>query len=158
MKVLLAQADAAVQASPMASATPGAAASSWLASPLPSSLPIATGPDLNVWPYFIQLVLVTAVVGALGYFALKLLRDRVPSLGLGLNASRQIRVVDKVVVDPKRLVFLVGVGDRYWLLASTDERITTLAELTKADLEGGKGGTAAFADLVENERRTGEAP
>ena len=156
MSVLIAQ--AAPAASPVASATPSVEPSSWLASPVPSALPIASGPDLNVLPYLLQLVLVTAVVGALGYFALKLLRDRMPALGLGLNASRQIRIVDKVMVDPKRVVFLVGVGDRLWLCASTDERVTPLAELTQADLEGGKGGSAAFADLLENERRTGEAP
>jgi flagellar biogenesis protein FliO len=105
---------------------------------------------MPVLPYLIQLIVVTGIVGVAGYFSLKLIRDKVPGLGLGLGASKQIRIVDKVAVDPKRLVFLVGVGERFFLVAATENSANPIAELSKADLGGD------FAQLVEQEKHRGE--
>lgn len=106
--------------------------------------------DIPILPYLLQLLAVTGVVAALAFFSVKFLRDKAPGLGLGLNAGKQVKVVDKVVVDPKRMVFVVNVGDRYWLLAATESHVTPVAELTKQDLGGD------FAQLLEQEKVRGE--
>lgn len=106
--------------------------------------------DIPILPYLLQLLAVTGMVAALAFFSVKFLKDKAPGLGLGLNTGKQVKVVDKVVVDPKRMVFVVNVGDRYWLLAATESHVTPVAELTKQDLGGD------FAQLLEQEKVRGE--
>lgn len=106
--------------------------------------------DIPIMPYLLQLLAVTGVVAALAFFSVKFLKDKAPGLGLGLNAGKQVKVVDKVVVDPKRMVFVVNVGNRYWLLAATENHVTPVAELSKQDLGGD------FAQLLEQEKVRGE--
>lgn len=145
--VLSPAASAAVSASP----SPTVSATPWLITETPApaeTMPIGTGGDVPILPYLIQLIVVTAVVGALGYMSLKLVKDKVP--GLNLASGKQIHVVDRVALDPKRMMFVVNVGGRYWLLAATEMQVTTIAELSKDDLGG------QFAQLLEQEKHRGE--
>ena len=125
-----------------------------LASPaaFPTPMDMGVGPELPIWPYLIQLTLVTAVVAAMGYYVLKLLRDKVPGLGLALAGARSLRVVERAQVDQNRMVFIIGVGKRYWLLAASGDHVTPVAELDAADVE------ADFAQLVEKESQRGGTP
>jgi flagellar biogenesis protein FliO len=117
--------------------------------PMPSPPPfvLTPPPELSVWPYLVQLVLFTLFMGALAFFGLRFLRDRFPSLqlGLGLVSSTGLKVIDRVAVDPKHTVFVVSLGKRAWLLAGTESHITTVAELSQEDLGG------EFAAIVEKE-------
>ena len=123
-------------------------------SPEPSATPFVagSGQDVPILPYLFQLVLVTAVVGGLGYVTLQYIQKKMPGLAIGQATGKQIRLVEKLTTDSKRMVFMVNVGDRYWLLASTDTHVTTIAELEKNDLGG------QFAHLLEQERTRGENP
>lgn len=143
--------------SPVPSATPA----EWLSplpmlSPFPSQLEFGGGPDLPIWPYLLQLAVVTAVVAGLGYLSLRYLRDKVPGLGLPLlGGGRVVKLVDRVALDATRTAFVVSVGKRYWLLAATDSQVTTVAELDRAEVEAGG---PDFAQIVENERKPREGP
>lgn len=142
--------------SPAPSATPA----EWL-SPLPSLSPFPPGlemggPDLPIWPYLIQLAVVTAVVAGLGYLSVRYLRDKVPGIGLPLlGGGRHVKILDRVTLDAARTAFVVNVGKRYWLLAATETHVTTVAELDRADVEAAQ---PDFAQLVENERTPREGP
>jgi flagellar biogenesis protein FliO len=103
-------------------------------------------------PYLIQLIVVTGVVGGLGYLTLQYVQKKMPGLAMGQATGKQIRLVEKLVVDPRRMVFMVNVGDRYWLCAATETHVTTIAELNKEDLGG------QFAHLLEQEKSRGETP
>ena len=144
--------------------SPAAAASpmEWLSpmptlSPFPAGIGLSGGPDLPIWPYLIQLAVVTAVVAGLGYVSVRFLRDKVPGIGLPLlGGGRTVKVVDRVALDALRTAFVVNVGKRYWLLAATEAQVTTIAELDPADVESPPG--PDFAQLVEKERQPREGP
>lgn len=140
---------------PRLSPAPSAAPSEWLSpmptlSPFPSPMEIGAGPDLPIWPYLVQLAVVTAVVAGLGYLSVRFLRDKVPGIGLPLlGGGRTVKVLDRVALDAARTVFVVNVGKRYWLLAATETHVTTISELDKADVEPAPG--PDFAQLVDKE-------
>ena len=94
----------------------------------------------------------TGVVGGLGYVGIQYIQKKMPGLAIGQATGKQIRLVEKLTIDPKRMVFMVNVGDRYWLMAGTDTQVTTIAELDKNDLGG------QFATLLEQEKARGESP
>lgn len=140
-----------VAVSPVPSASP----SNWLASPSPEASPFTSGgggPEVPIVPYLIQLLVVTGVVAGLGYMTLQYVQKKMPGLAIGSVTGKQIRLVEKLTVDPKRMVFMVNVGERYWLCAATESHVTTIAELTKDDLGG------QFARLLEQEKHHGETP
>jgi flagellar biosynthetic protein FliO len=120
-----------------------------MGSPAPEeTMPVGTGTDVPILPYLLQLLVVTAVVGGLGYYSLRFVQNKVP--GLKIPHGKQIHVIDRVALDPKRMMFVVNVGGRYWLLAATEDNVTTVAELSKDDLGG------EFAQLLEQEKHRGE--
>ncbi|HEY9721140.1 MAG TPA: flagellar biosynthetic protein FliO [Oscillatoriaceae cyanobacterium] len=140
------------QVSPVASVAPSPQPTSWFATPVPTPTPAPLGgnPDIPILGYLVQLAVVTALVAGLGYISLKFTRGKLPMLGnLGLGGQKQIRILDRVAVDPKRLVFLVGVGKRYFLVAATENSATPIAELAQEDL-------GDFAQTLEQEKLRGE--
>jgi flagellar biogenesis protein FliO len=134
-----------------------------VASPLPFPSP-STGPlfatpppafqpppEISVWPYLVQLAIFTLILGGGAYFVLRLLRDKMPGLlpSLGLSSASGLKIVDRVQVDTKRMVFVVALGKRSWLVAATDHAVTTVAELDPEDLG------SAFEAIVEKETNRG---
>lgn len=144
----------AASAGPSAAPSAGPSAAPSEAGLFASPEPIApgTGADVPILPYLIQLLVVTGVVAGLGYLSLQYVQKKMPGLVVGSVTGKQIRLVEKLTVDPKRMVFMVNVGDRYWLMAATETSVTTVAELTKDDLGG------QFARLLEQEKHRGENP
>lgn len=147
-------ASAAPSTTPSAGTSAAPSASPSEAGLFASPEPIApgTGADVPILPYLIQLLVVTGVVAGLGYLSLQYVQKKMPGLVVGSVTGKQIRLVEKLTVDPKRMVFMVNVGDRYWLMAATETSVTTVAELTKDDLGG------QFARLLEQEKHRGENP
>ena len=153
----LAAASAVPSAAPSvrpSAAAPAAGAWVYSASPAPLATPFQSGggPDLQIGSYLFQLLVVTAVVCGLGYFGLKLLARQGPKLGILAPANRQLKLVERLALDPKHSVFVVSVGKRHWLLAATETHVTPVAELAPEDLAGD------FARLVEQENPRGETP
>jgi flagellar biogenesis protein FliO len=122
--------------------------------PAPSATPFTAGQgnDVQILPYLLQLLVVTGIVGGIGYVTLQYIQKKMPGLAIGQATGKQLRLVEKLTIDPKRMVFMVNVGNRYWLMASTDTHVTTVAELSKDDLGG------QFAQLLEQEKSRGESP
>jgi len=105
-------------------------------------------PELPVGAFLFQFLLVTLVMGGLAYGALRLMRERFPTLGRALQGGgRSLRLVERVALDPQRAAFVVAVGRRHWLLAASGEHITPVAELAPEDLE------PAFAAVLDHERQ-----
>ena len=80
-------------------------------------------------------------------------------------AGRHIRVIERVMLDPRRSLFLVEVGTRVMLLGTSEQTLSLLAEIQPGDLgASATPGSAApdiavprrFADVLARIR--GEAP
>lgn len=123
---------------------------SWTSLATPPPAPVA--PELPVGAYLFQFVLVTLALSAVLVVVLRVARDRLPGLGLTLQGSRSLRLVERVALDPQRAAFIVAVGRRHWLLAASGEQITPVAELSPEDVEDG------FAALVDKERQAHVQP
>lgn len=97
--------------------------------PLPSALPSA---DLGIGPYMVQLLIVTLLMGGLGYLSLRMMRSgRLPGLGM---ASGAITIRDRLNLDQKRALMVVNVGKRNFLVGMTDAGFNAISELESADL------------------------
>lgn len=129
---------------PVLSPSPSAASS---IAPSPGPLVGVGGGVLDVGPYLVQLVLVTALVLGLAYALLRVAQRRFPGLlaalpGAPSASGKRISVVERHVVDAKRQLLIVGVGDRRWLLGATDVMLSAIAELDPEDHP------SAFAGIV----------
>ncbi|MEB3328562.1 MAG: flagellar biosynthetic protein FliO [Candidatus Sericytochromatia bacterium] len=110
----------------------------------PEVHPVA--PELPIGAFLVQFLLVTLLMGAVAYAALRVVRDRFPGLGRALHrGGRSLRLVDRVALDAQRAAFIVAVGSRHWLLAASGDHVTTVAELSADDLG------VSFATLVAQE-------
>lgn len=97
--------------------------------PLPSALPSA---DLGLGPYMVQLLIVTLLMGGLGYLSLRMMRSgRLPGLAVPSGA---ITIRDRLNLDQKRALMVVNVGKRNFLVGMTDAGFNAISELESADL------------------------
>src|SRR5919112_131900 len=48
-------------------------------------------------------------------------------LELPQPGPRRLKVLERVAVDAKRVVFIVGVGQRQWLIAAADDHVAAIA-------------------------------
>ncbi|MDB5102133.1 MAG: Flagellar biosynthesis protein FliO [Cyanobacteria bacterium RYN_339] len=121
---------------------------------MPTLAPFTSPPEIAIWPYLLQLIVFTGLLAAGSFFGLRYLKDKIPGLsaGLGLSSATGLKVIDRVAVDARRTVFVVAMGKRSWLLASSDHHITTVAELDPEDLG------SAFESLVSKETNRREPP
>ncbi|MEB3196910.1 MAG: flagellar biosynthetic protein FliO [Candidatus Sericytochromatia bacterium] len=111
---------------------------------------VAAAPELPFATYLFQFFLVSVALLLMGYWALKVLKARIPALGQALAGAKTLRLVDRLVLDPQRSVFVVAAGKRHWLLAASGDHVTTVAELHEADL------APDFARTLEKEHARDE--
>lgn len=83
--------------------------------------------------------------------------------GYGAGATRNLRVIERVMLEPRRSVYLLEAGSRVFLVGASDQSVTTLAELSRDDLtvkpeargsESTSNPAARFADVLSRIRRT----
>jgi flagellar biosynthetic protein FliO len=82
--------------------------------------------------------------------------------GYGTGTNRNLRVIERVMLEPRRSVYLLEVGTRVFLVGSSDHSVSTLAELSRDDLaskpdasrESASNPAARFADVLSRIRRT----
>ena len=117
--------------SSLLAAADGTSQRSWLSAA--SSSPMNSGiPDLGLGQYALNLVGVVVVLGLLAYVAARLGKGRLAlPAGLGLRA-RDLRIEDRLPVDPQRSIVVVSHGKRRFLVGMTNYSINTLAELDPA--------------------------
>lgn len=83
--------------------------------------------------------------------------------GYGANgAARNLRVLERVALDPRKSVFLVEAGSRVFLLGASDQSVSTLAELSRDELAALPAREASasgmrFSDVLARIRRTSES-
>lgn len=65
-------------------------------------------------------------------------------LGGGQSKERRMQVMETLVLNPKRALHIVKVGDQMLLIGATDQAINLLSELDQAD------GSAGFAAVLQN--------
>ena len=110
--------------------------------PLPARPPM---PELSLAGYLLQLVIVGVITLGLGYVALKFTKNKMSPVTKG----KGIKILERLPVDPKRSLMIVGVGERRWLVGMGESEFNTLAELKPEDLPAGEPG-ADFGKLVQD--------
>lgn len=109
--------------------------------PFPTRPPM---PELSLAGYLIQLVVVATLTLGLGYLALRFTKNKMSPLIKG----KGIKILERLPVDPKRALLIVGVGERRWLVGMGESEFNTLAELKPEDLPPETGGD--FGKLVQD--------
>lgn len=138
-----------VNASELASGSE-AAMTPYLATETQALPPMETGvtrsgvPELSLTGYLFQLVVVAILTLGLGYVALRVTKKSLSPMTKG----KAIKILERLPVDPKRALLIVGVGDRRWLVGMGESDFTTLAELKPEDLPATEAGQD-FGKLVQ---------
>jgi len=110
------------------------------------------GQDFDLWSYTFEMLIALAVVVALIVLIAWLLR-RFSGQRLSLGSGALLRVVASVPLGDRRLVAVLRVGGRYYLLGIAPAEISLLAELEADEVERNlRGGEVAaeggFARLL----------
>lgn len=111
---------------------------------------LATAPELPLGTYLFQFFLLTAIALVVGIFVLRYARDKLPALALPVSSAKNLRVVERVTLDPQRSAFVLAVGKRQWLLVASGDQVTTVAELSQQDV------VPDFGATVEKESKHSE--
>jgi len=85
---------------------------------------------------FLKMLLALGIVTILAILFLKYIMPRT-GLMSALQKGRYFTVMGRYQLEPRKALYLVEVGGRYLVIGSADHGIQLLAELTKAEAEGG---------------------
>jgi flagellar biosynthetic protein FliO len=108
----------------------------------------ASGSDFQGFGSSVALSFVSlAIVCLIAYILLRWLGRR----GLG-RSDVSVRIIGRCYLEPRRSVYIIEAGSRYFLIGVSDGPMSLLAELDKASLptpeDGGKKVTASFAEVL----------
>lgn len=81
--------------------------------------------DTGVYSTVIRAFLFVAVLGAAAFYVSKKLLPKITNL-----PGKEVRVVETVYLGPRKAVHVLEVGSRRFLVGSTNENITKLADIT----------------------------
>lgn len=81
--------------------------------------------DGGTYPNLLRAVLFVVVLGVVAVYASKKLLPRITKL-----PGKEVRVVETVYLGPRKAVHVLEVGGRRFLVGSTNENITKLADIT----------------------------
>lgn len=102
----------------------------------------------------LQTLLALAAVCVLAWALLRFGARR----GLGVSRGR-VRVLERVPLDHRRALYLVGIGERIWLIGVGDGGAPALlAELDPSELPPPAERPAGLLELMEKLRRPGPQP
>lgn len=88
----------------------------------------------NITTLLIKMVVVLAVVCVGAWITIKFLLPRLGMAKFG-RQGRAVEVLGRFNLEPKKFLWIVRVGQRRFLLGSTEAQISCVAELTAKDLE-----------------------
>ena len=92
----------------------------------------ASGSSFGLWDFFRTLLILALVIGAV-YGVLRLIRKVQPRF---IQADdRKIKVEGTKVIAPGRMVHIIEVENRRFLIGSSDHSVQLLAELDKKEQE-----------------------
>jgi len=82
-----------------------------------------------------MLTLVVALVAVAAVLYLSYLFSRYLAVGAAkVNRSRYVKIIDRVVLGQDRMMLIVLIGEKYYLMGSTSQSIQILAELDSEDI------------------------
>ena len=87
-------------------------------------------PEDGIYYRMMLAVLIVAVLGAAAIYVSRKLLPRITNL-----AGKEIRVAETVHLGPKKAVHLLEVGGRRFLIGSTSQSVTKLADITSDSAE-----------------------
>lgn len=105
----------------------------------------STGSDSPLWRMLGMLVVV-AVLGGLALWFVRRVMPRIQQ-----SRGRNIAVLETASLGPHKSVHLLRVGQKQFLVASTRERISMLAEVTDADTDAGDDFASKLAAQQEKQ-------
>ena len=84
---------------------------------------------MELYSAYLRLLVAFPLVMILAYWGLRFLLPRfAPALGMG----KKIQVVERVALHPRAFLYIVKVGEDYFLLAATHSSVTLLKDLGRA--------------------------
>ena len=86
---------------------------------------LSYNPEGGIYYRMMLAVLFVAVLGAAAIYVSRKLLPRLTSL-----PGKEIRVTETVYLGPRKAVHMVEVGGRRFLIGSTNENVTKLADMT----------------------------
>ena len=86
---------------------------------------LSYNPEGGIYYRMMLAVLIVVVLGAAAIYVSRKLLPRIANL-----PGKEIRVAETVHLGPKKAVHLLEVGDRRFLIGSTSESVTKLADIT----------------------------
>ena len=90
-------------------------------------------PDLDSSELFYRAMLAVIIVIVLGISAIYATKKLLPKIA---NASgKEIHIVETVHLGPRKSVHLIEIGKQRFLIGSTNEKISKLADLTKSSID-----------------------
>lgn len=90
-----------------------------------SSGGLSYDPDSGIYSSLVRAVLFVVVLAVVAVYASKKLLPKITNL-----PGKEVRVIETVYLGPRRAVHVLEVGNRRFLVGSTNENITKLADIT----------------------------
>jgi len=95
-------------------------------------------PAVDFTSYFVTLFVLMVIVVLLGYFSTRLKnRGSMPKLNLPfggiIKSNRHIKVVERYVLEPRKSLYIINVGAKNWLLASSETNMQVISEVNLND-------------------------
>jgi flagellar biosynthetic protein FliP len=91
--------------------------------------------------YFITLAILLVIVVLMGYLSAKLKnrgalpKINLPFKGFGglIKTNREIKVVERYMLEPRKSLYIINVGTKNWLLASSENNLQVISEVNLID-------------------------
>lgn len=104
-----------------------------------------------------QSVVALVAVCMTAWLVLRWIAQRGPNAN---RATKNLRVIERVALDPRKSIYLVEAGTRVFLVGASDQSVNALAELSRADLaappaSGSPSPAPRFAEVLARIRRVG---
>lgn len=84
---------------------------------------------MELYKAYLRLLVAFPLVILLAYFGLRFLLSR---FAPDWSAGKKIRVVEKTALHPRAFLYVVQVGENYFLLAATQTSVTFIKDLGRA--------------------------
>ncbi len=104
-----------------------------------TATPIITVPGVDFSSYFITLGVLLVIVVGLAYLSTRLKnRGALPKLSLpfgNISKNRNIKMVERYALEPRKSLYIVNVGNKNWLLASSENNLQIVSEINLDESE-----------------------
>lgn len=95
----------------------------------PEALVLRSSPIITAG-YLLQVLVSLAIVVGLIYIIARFVLPKMKAAGSG----RLIQVVDRVLIEPQVAAYILKVGKKNWLVASSNKKLTKIADLGEEPL------------------------